>query len=490
MTKNKSALVVVLGELARSPRMQYHCISLAKNNYNVTVIAYTGDKCCDELESNKNIQKQLMSEPTFFKSKYLPNLLKYLLKPIWQSLQLILNLLLVSFLAKQQHQHVVLVQNPPSIPTLPLLVIYATIARSKLIVDWHNYGYSILSLNLNDQHPFVQISNWIEFFFGRLAHAGFCVSQAMRDDLINQHKITYPITVLYDKPPANFKSLSLRRKHNFYLKMKQIIPEFKAPFDDLPIGDERAPTPSSDKRGSRFTMNDNFDKNVIRFRPNRPAIIMSSTSWTEDEDFGLLLSALKLYDVARCRQLALDGADNQQVDELLTKGGCLLPEIICVITGKGPLKEYYENQISEYNFQNVQFVLPWLPATDYPKMVASCDIGISLHSSSSGVDLPMKVVDMFGCGIPVLAYRYKAIFELVKEKVYGLTFENEGDLFQKLVLLLGDFHRHDTNGPRGTNAESSLLTAFKKNISRHFLLTRWEDNWNKEAKPVVDKLAN
>lgn len=49
-------------------------------------------------------------------------------------------------------------QTPPAIPTL-LVVVLATIVRgSKLIVDYHNYGYTLMALTHGPNHFIVRIA--------------------------------------------------------------------------------------------------------------------------------------------------------------------------------------------------------------------------------------------------------------------------------------------------------------------------------------------
>jgi len=73
------------------------------------------------------------------------------------------------------------------------------------------------------------------------------------------------------------------------------------------------------------------------------------------------------------------------------------------MSGKGPLKEHYMKLIDSRSWSRVKVFTPWLDAADYPKLLACADLGVCLHRSSSGLDLPMKVVDMFGCRLPVCA---------------------------------------------------------------------------------------
>ena len=49
-------------------------------------------------------------------------------------------------------------KNPPSIPTLALVWLVGKLRGSKVIIDWHNLGYSILALNLGSAHIFVRLA--------------------------------------------------------------------------------------------------------------------------------------------------------------------------------------------------------------------------------------------------------------------------------------------------------------------------------------------
>lgn len=69
--KGKNVCVVVLGDIGRSPRMQYHCVSLAREGYNVDIVGYNESEPIHELKSNKNIKiRKLATCPEFRKCKY------------------------------------------------------------------------------------------------------------------------------------------------------------------------------------------------------------------------------------------------------------------------------------------------------------------------------------------------------------------------------------------------------------------------------------
>lgn len=171
---------------------------------------------------------------------------------------------------------------------------------------------------------------------------------------------------MYDRPPPIFAPLDVQQKCLFMSKLAQLYPEFR----------------SDDGSGNRY-----FHKvdGTYREREDRPLLIVSSTSWTEDEDFSMLLKALEDY----------DDMSNPS-----------LPRIMCVITGKGPQKDFYKKIVERKDWQKVKIVMPWLTSEDYSKMVGSADLGVSLHTSSSNLDLPMKIVDMFGCAVPALSVKY------------------------------------------------------------------------------------
>jgi len=115
---------------------------------------------------------------------------------------------------------------------------------------------------------------------------------------------------------------------------------------------------------------------------------------------------------------------------------------------------------------NIRILTAWLTMENYATLLSCADLGICLHKSSSGVDLPMKVVDMFGSGLPVAAYsNYESFGELVKEGQNGCGFETADELSGILARLFSEEGVGELRMLRkGAEKEGSL---------------RWDEEWDR-----------
>ena len=115
--------VVVLGDLGRSPRMQYHVQSLASHGYSVDFIGYQGTPVPDTIRDQVTVRHV---RPVPGPVARLPRLWSYLVKTVWQVVALLLTLPLFS------HLDYILVQTPPGVPTLPVLWLYCLVKVSSI----------------------------------------------------------------------------------------------------------------------------------------------------------------------------------------------------------------------------------------------------------------------------------------------------------------------------------------------------------------------
>jgi beta-1,4-mannosyltransferase len=266
----------------------------------------------------------------------------------------------------------------------------------------------------------VRASYAYEEWFARSANLIFTVSDAMSRQLKREFKPFAPVKRLHDRPTSDFRPVTKEERMEFLLDM------------DLP------------------------ENQRIALEEGRLKVLVSSTSWTPDEDFSILLDALVGYSST-------------------LSGNRKLPELLVVITGKGPQKSHYLKKIAELEksgkLKNVSIKTAWLPTFAYARLLASADLGISLHQSSSGVDLPMKVVDMFGAGLPVAGYSsYESWPELVKEGVNGRGFSTTEELHSLLTQLLSD------DGTKLAKLRDQVLAE---------RVHSWDEEWAEVAAPAM-----
>jgi beta-1,4-mannosyltransferase len=453
-------VVLVLGDVGRSPRMQYHTVSLADMpGATVSLVGYTGEKCIAAVEDHPGITKHLIAPGI---GKKWPRSLFLVAAPI-KVLQQVFQLLWLLCVTINKPD-AILVQNPPAIPVLAVVWLVKLIRGCLVVVDWHNLGYTILAENnLSRGHPVVFIAKWYERLFGQLLDAHLCVTKSFQGWLEAEWGIS--AAVLYDKPPAFFCRTGMELRHELFTRLK---PEFA----DAEV---KAFGRAAKAGETLFTRKAAGGK--IEPHPDRPALLISSTSWTPDEDFGLLFDALVMLDQSWTagRRIKLDGSKGG--------GGESFPHLVVVVTGKGPQRAMYEARIAEMSLKHVTIKTMWLEQADYPLLLGSADLGVCLHTSTSNLDLPMKVVDMFGCGLPVCAVHFDCLDELVVHNHNGLVFKEREELAEQLEMLL---HSFPTTSSGGGGGDESMLHSLGEGV-KDFQACRWKDNWEECAQPIFEQ---
>jgi beta-1,4-mannosyltransferase len=428
-------------------------------------------------------------------------------------------------LLSAQRPDLILVQNPPSMPTLLLARLAAWRHGAALVIDWHNYGFSILACNARDTAQtslVVRMAKWYELTVGSWADQHLTVTHAMKADLVRLGVASDEqfVHVLHDRaqrPP--FKRLEAEEVHQLFSSSgddELRVDNHGAaagggsasgdvPFQAQAVADWSIA--AADDASRPITLAAGFTKEqvarhaacitaatsertlctfvdasgAVQRRVDRPALLMSGTSWSADEDFSILARAIKRLDDAikesRGEGVAEHAADDGDDDKesaaastgLSRRGGAgsskkkkkalqqkphkgnsrssnsagassssssrrPLPRCVFFITGKGDageprrLREQFISECASYNLRYCRVFTLFASVHNYRRLLGSCDLGVSLHVSSSGLDLPMKVVDMFGAELPVAAIHFPALGELVVEGHNGRVFgrRNEG----------------------------------------------------------------
>ncbi|KAI9311544.1 glycosyl transferases group 1-domain-containing protein [Dichotomocladium elegans] len=385
--------VVVLGDIGRSPRIRSHAVSLADANCDVDLIGYTETAPGSRISTHRHITLR-----TIYSAWSVPEGMPRVLYLAWSPFKALFvagQLIWIMGGVTQKPDYILIqAKNPPAIPTLAIAQLVCRLRNARLVIDWHNFGYSVLGTKLGAQSKVVNLAKKYEQFFGRNAYAHLTVTDRMHREL-TKWGVSGRVITFKDRPLYHFERLPVDKIHETLDSARF-------------LGCQESP--------EKTLLTELDDDNIKQFRKDRIRLIVSSTSWTDDEDFGILLRAVEQYE-AMSRQASKP-----------------YPRLLFVITGKGPLRDMYERKISAMHLERTRIVTAWLDAGDYPLLLGSADLGISLHTSTSGMDLPMKVVDMFGCGLPVCAYNFECLDELVLKGQNGLPFESSEELAEQWLV--------------------------------------------------------
>lgn len=369
-----------------------------------------------------------------------------------------------------------------------------------VIVDWHNYGYTLLEA-VHSPKVVSKLYKTLELNFCA-GDVNLTVSHAMRSSLLRtvsrvnkgkNHAIGYAkkntwsavsndFHVLYDSAPQFFAPASRRkfveevlipisqqtlprRESGALSAVKVAQPRWDEVKEMVRVSKSWGINPPPAWVVEELEINeqegvDTFDASSV-LHTRRGLIVVGSTSWTPDDDYTILIEALRGLDARLCHPESIVGAHSTVAPML---------EVWVLITGKGASRARFETQVESAGLSShiVVSTVYLQSYQQYSVTLGAADVGLCLHLSSSGLDLPMKGVDMLGAGLPIMAVQYQAIDELLggrrsenisKELTasssgindannpgthhsvasydYGWTFQTASDLEKLLFTLVG-----------------------------------------------------
>jgi beta-1,4-mannosyltransferase len=410
------AVVVALSDLGRSARMQYHAQALAASGVTVDLVGYEGTALSRRINDDPRITVHRLT-PFTGRFRHASGV-KYTVVAAVEALRLSVRLWRV--LKRLPPADLVLVQNPPAFPTLRVTSWTLRKRGVRFVIDWHNIGYTLLQRRLGRWHPAVRFLRWVERRDAIRADAHLCVSRGLTAFLKDRFGLTNA-QVLYDRPASAFAPMERIERERFRQGL----------FGRMGLVGADA------------------------------GFIICPSSWTEDEDFDVVIEAVvRLED--RIRGWEAVGPNRR------------FPSLIVVVTGDGARRAGFERRFAGLPARRVFMRTRWLEPEEYPRVVGSADLGLCLHRSSSGLDIPIKIADLFGAGVPVCALDYGAcLAERVRHGDNGLLFSTARQLADVLFDLFETYPSEQASLDR--------LRAGARKSAR----PTWEEGWAREARSVL-----
>jgi len=390
------ALVLVIGDLGRSPRMLAHAAALLRAGHEVHLVGGTRTPLLPALQRESRLTVHPLAMGNTGRGVGLAAAFATGARGIrlgWSLARVLLR--------DTPPPDVVLLQSPPALPSLPVALAIARLRGARLIVDWHNLGWTMLALRFAPSHPLVGLARWAEGFFGRRADGHIAVSHRLASHL-NTWAIA-DVAVLHDGPSA--------------------VRPFPPARNDLPAD---------------------------------PIVVVAPMGWTRDDDLPLLAEALRL----------------------LARRMAAVPEphraLRLIVSGDGPLRAEWGARLRAMEGVAIRVETPDVAVTDYPSLLAASHLGLCVHRSSSGLDLPMKIVELQSVGVPVLALADGAPLEEIAPPGCGvLRYKSAEELAGYLSAVL-------VEQDDGADLLSSLTAQ-----ARSYTPDSWDDNWTALIEPLL-----